>query len=142
MLKAIDMKFKLSVFALFSMATLFAQDLKVYDIVSEQVLAFNAGDVDRLVDQVSEDFKWYYIGSDTLLLELSGKEQFKANMSGYFSEVKSVHAEISEYAIDGNRMSFKEVVTYETVSGKKGSTSAMAVYEVQNDLIYRVWYFF
>ncbi len=136
------MKFIISVFTLFSMATLFAQDQKVYGIVSEQVLAFNEGDIDRLVDQVSEDFKWYYIGSDTLLLELSGKEHFRTNMNGYFSQMKSVHSEITEYVIDGNRMSFKEVVTYETVSGKKGRTSAMAVYEVKNDLIFRVWYFF
>jgi len=119
-----------------------AQDGEVLQTVKKQIKAFNGQNIQSLVDNVTEDFKWYYIGQDTLMLEVSGKIEFKKSMEGYFAQIKTVKSEIAGYTIDGNRMSFKEVVQYETFTGKKGTTSAMAVYEVKSGLIRRVWYFF
>ncbi len=120
----------------------FSQNQEVLKILQDQVKAFNAKDVDKLVINVTEDFKWYYIGADTLLLEVEGQQQFKKNMVAYFEHIKTIKSEIVEYAVEGNRISFKEVVAYETTGGKRGKASAMAVYEIKDHLIYRVWYFY
>ena len=42
-------------------------DNKLYQLLCEQVDAFNNQDVDVLVNNVSEDFKWYSLTSDELL---------------------------------------------------------------------------
>ncbi|MEO9483978.1 MAG: nuclear transport factor 2 family protein [Ekhidna sp.] len=136
------MKYFLILAGLVSASHMYAQSSTVLEILEDQIEAFNSKNIDKLVANVSDDFKWYYIGSDTLLLEVDGKPQFKKSMEAYFNQIKNVKSEIAEYAIDGNRISFKEIVKYETISGKMNSASAMAIYEMKDDLIYRVWYFF
>lgn len=121
---------------------IFAQDKSVHDILIDQVEAFNAKNIETLVANVSEDFKWYYIGSDTLLLEVDGKENFQKSMIAYYNSLKEVKSEITEYAIEQNRINFKEVVQYETKSGHSGQASSMGIYEMKNGLIHRVWYFY
>ena len=73
---------------------LFAQNDQLLKVFNDQVDAFNQRDVDRLVGNVTDDFKWFYITSDTLLLEVAGKENFKASMVGYFSAVPNVYSSI------------------------------------------------
>ena len=119
----------------------FAQNEQLLKVFNDQVRAFNLGDVNRLVNNVTDDFKWFYITSDTLLLEVAGKESFRASMEGYFKSGKSVFSSIDEYAIDGNRISFKEVVRHKDKSGKTVSSSAMGIYEIREGKIYRAWYF-
>jgi len=120
----------------------FAQENEIHSILQEQVEAFNTKDIDGLVENVTDDFKWYFIGPDTLHLEVSGKENFRKSMESYFNSIAEVKSEIAEYAIDNNRISFKEVVRYVTSSGITQSASAMGIYEMKNGLIYRAWYFF
>ena len=62
-------------------------------------------------------------------------------MEGYFKSGRKVFSSIDEYAIDGNRISFKEVVRHKDKSGKTDSSSAMRIYEIRGGRIYRAWYF-
>lgn len=120
---------------------LFAQQDQVLKIFNDQVEAFNERDVDRLVNNVTDDFKWFYITSDTLLLEVAGKENFKTSMEGYFSAVPSVFSSIEASTTDGNRISFKEVVRYKNKKGETVASSAMGIYEIEENKISRAWYF-
>ncbi|MEQ9425020.1 MAG: nuclear transport factor 2 family protein [Cyclobacteriaceae bacterium] len=120
----------------------FGQQNEAFTILQKQVEAFNAKNIDGLVANITDDFKWYYIGPDTLLLEVSGKENFRKSMESYFNSISKVKSEIAEFAIDNNRISFKEVVRYETSAGNAQSASSMGIYEMKNGLIYRAWYFF
>ena len=119
----------------------FAQEKKAYSLLQNQVDAFNSQDINKLVSNVTDDFKWYYIGPDTLLLEIEGKAHFKKSMESYFGYMNQVNTEITEFTVDNNRISFKEVVQYETASGKKGEATAMGIYEMKDGRIYRAWYF-
>ena len=118
-----------------------AQNNSVLEVFSDQVDAFNNADIARLVENVSKDFKWFYITSDTLLLEVSGKKAFQAGMESYFDSGRQVLSEVNEYAIDGNRISFREVVSYTNQKGEKIFSSAMGIYEIRESKIYRAWYF-
>ena len=109
--------------------------------VTDQVDAFNKRDVARLVDNVSDDFKWFYLTPDSLLIEVSGREEFRASMESYFESTPPVASVISAHAIDGNRMSFQETVSYKSADGTPVSSSAMGIYQVDNDEITRAWYF-
>lgn len=128
-------------FIIFASWSIAAQNDQLLKIFNDQIDAFNQRDIDRLVDNVSDDFKWYYIAPDTLVLEVAGKENFKASMEGYFQAVPTVLSSVEEYTVDGNRISFKEVVQYKKKNGETASASAMGVYEIREDKIYRAWYF-
>ncbi|MEP1097330.1 MAG: nuclear transport factor 2 family protein [Cyclobacteriaceae bacterium] len=119
----------------------FAQVNPVLEVFNDQVDAFNNADIERLVQNVTDDFKWFYITSDTLLLEVKGKEAFKKGMESYFSSGRNVLSEVTDYAIDGNRISFQEVVSHKNKAGESVSSSAMGIYEIRQRKIYRAWYF-
>ncbi len=118
-----------------------AQENRTHAILQDQVKAFNNQNIEKLVANITDDFKWYYIGADTLLLEVSGKQQFQKSMRSYFESIAEVNSEITEYTVDKDRISFREVVQYVTASGETGKASAMGIYEIKDGLIYRAWYF-
>ncbi len=117
-----------------------AQDA-IPEVLKDQFDAFNTGNIDRLVANVSDDFKWFYITSDTLLLEIKGKEAFRQGMESYFGAGVKVNSEIESYAIDGNRISFREVVSHKNRNGDLVSSSAMGIYQLKDEKIFRAWYF-
>ncbi len=111
-------------------------------LLQDQFDAYNQRDIDRLVNNVTDDFKWYSLTADELLIETSGKANFKKSMQDYYdSRPQNIHSVIESYTIDGNRISFKEVVSHQTKDGKTISSSAMGIYESKNGKIYRAWYF-
>lgn len=111
-------------------------------LLQAQFDAYNQRDIERMVNNVSGDFKWYSLTADKLLVETSGKISFKKSMQDYYqSRPQKIHSIIESYTIDGNRISFKEVVSHQNKEGKKVSSSAMGIYEFKEGKIYRAWYF-
>lgn len=130
-----------AMFTLFSTLHLTAQDKMILDVFENQVLAFNEGDIDQLVDNVSEKFKYFYITSNELILEVEGKVPFRESMESYFSSGRKVTSTIKFYTIVGNRISFKEEVSHLNSEGKRIYSSALGVYEIKDGKITRSWYF-
>ena len=114
---------------------------KLYQLLSDQVEAFNKQDVEHLVKNVTEDFKWYSLTSDQLLIETDGKQAFKEGMTEYYKSDRKSTSIIESYTIDGDRISFKEAVSHINTIGEKVSSSAMGIYQYKGDKIYRAWYF-
>ncbi|WOK04472.1 nuclear transport factor 2 family protein [Imperialibacter roseus] len=118
-----------------------AQNEELLRVFKDQVAAFNEGDVDRLTANVTDDFKWFSLTADTLLLEVEGKENFRQSMKYYFSAGQKSVSTIEQYAVDGERISFREVVSHQNKAGETVSSSAMGIYQIQNGKISRAWYF-
>ncbi|MEQ8810293.1 MAG: nuclear transport factor 2 family protein [Imperialibacter sp.] len=119
----------------------YAQNEQLLKVFHDQVAAFNEGDVDRLTANVTDDFKWFSLTADTLLLEVAGKENFGLSMKYYFSAGKKSVSTIEQYAVDGERVSFREVVSHKNKAGETVSSSAMGIYQIRNGKISRAWYF-
>ncbi|UTW60918.1 nuclear transport factor 2 family protein [bacterium SCSIO 12741] len=117
-----------------------SKDQMLVQQLMDQVEAFKAGDVDRMTENVHDEFKWFYVTADTILLEVSGKKEFKKSMTGYFASIELVDSEIVKWVVDGNRISFQEKVSWNTSKGTRSQTS-MGIYQYKDGKIYRVWYF-
>ena len=118
-----------------------AQKRPILDVLYDQADAFNKGDIERLVKNVSDDFIWFSLTSDTLMIDVSGKQNFRTSMINYFAGGRKVHSSIEQYAIDGNRVSFREVVSHKGKDGQDVSASAIGIYEIVDGRIRRAWYF-
>ncbi len=136
-------KYGIVLFFLFiGMNFLIAQEeQQILKIFNSQIVAFNNQDIDKLVGNVSKDFKYYYITSDELVLEAEGKEKFRQSMKAYFSSGRKVLSEIESYEIVGNKISFKETVSHLNNKGKRVYSSAIGAYEIKDGKITRSWYF-
>ena len=96
--------------------------------------AFNRHDGEAMASVVTSDFELYYVDEKGVAsLDTVGPEQLSANMARYFASRPSVRSTIVG-AIDGPVfVSLREQIV--------GGQSSLAVYEVRDGLIRRVWYF-
>ncbi len=119
----------------------YADSPDLLSLLNKQVTAFNQQDVKKLVGNVSEDMKYYYLTADELIIETSGKAAFEQAMINYFRSGHTPYSTIESHVIDGTRISFREVVSHLDKQGKKITSSAMGIYQYKDDKITRAWYF-
>jgi hypothetical protein len=118
-----------------------AQSNDLLSLLKDQVHAFNNQDVKKLVANVSNDMKYYYLTADELIIETSGREAFKKAMINYFKDGKKPFSVVKNHVIDGSRISFQEIVSHINKKGETVSSSAMGIYQYDEGKIIRAWYF-
>ena len=60
------------------------------ELVKDQIDAFNERDIDRLIENISEDYIWFYVSDDSLITQVSGKESMRKAMEGYYEAISEV----------------------------------------------------
>lgn len=104
------------------------------DAVRALFAAFNAHAPDSMAASVTDDFQLYYVddaGIATLAVE--GPEALRDEMRSYFEARPEVQSRISG-VVDGDRfVALREQIV--------GGASSLAVYEVADGLVRRVWYY-
>ncbi|MDN3492248.1 nuclear transport factor 2 family protein [Winogradskyella bathintestinalis] len=99
-------------------------------IVNEQLEAYNNKDLNSFVKTYSDDIKLF---SFPYKQNSEGKDLLKEQYATLFENVPDLNAEIVNRIVIGNKVIDKEKVLI------KGETFyAIAIYEIQNDLISRV----
>lgn len=107
--------------------------LSIENIVQQQIQLYNAGDIDGFASTYADDIIVYTFPDNTVTL--SGKEALIERYTETFK--KNMHAEIKNRSIVGNKVIDWEFAT----NGLTGETvSLMAIYEVNNNLISKVWF--
>lgn len=103
------------------------------DIVQKQVNAYNQRDLDLFADTYSPTIRIYTQGGDLIM---SGREQLRAQYGRMFADSPGLHCTILKRIKIGDF-----VIDHERVIGHpKGTIEAVAIYEVKNSLIERVWF--
>jgi hypothetical protein len=110
------------------------------DTIVAQLDAFNAGNVDAMVANLAEEFAWFAVDSDRTVVELAGRNEFRRSMESYFASVYEPRAEIHSLTASGNFVAVVETAFWLTQEGE-AAQSSLAVYEVRDGLIHRVWYY-
>jgi len=103
-------------------------------VAEELVEAFNRHDPEAMAQQVATDFELYYVDeAGASALATKGRDQLIEQMKGYFESQPSVKSTVLA-SIDGPvYVSFREQIV--------GGQSSLAVYEIRDQLIQRVWYY-
>ncbi len=105
------------------------------DVVQQQLEAYNARDLERFVAAYGDDIRVFRLPSTQPALV--GKAAFTDFYRGRFS-VPALHAEILARIVLGNK-----VIDHERIRGiQEHPIEAVAVYEVAQDLIRTVWFFY
>jgi len=107
-------------------------------ILQNHIQAFNKKDLNSLVENVTNDFVWFYVTDNSIEKEVSGKDAFKKTMAAYFQDFNETKASISEIIQSGIFITFKETVNWGTNNQVQ---SSIAVYQFEGNKISRVWYF-
>ena len=115
-----------------------AQSSQKIKVITDYFDTYNSHQVDSLVTMISADFKMYSVSQDTTTLDINGKEALRKWLRGYFNDLPEVSSSTSGINVSGNYVSFIETAHW----GESKSQSSLAVYEVVNGKIRRVWYYY
>ena len=101
--------------------------------VQAQLEAYNRHDAPAFAATYAEDARIYFFPDREWI---AGKEKIHETYGKLFTSTPAVHAEVTQRIVQGER-----VIDQEHVSGlpNGGTAVAVAIYEVKDGLITRVW---
>lgn len=119
-----------------------AQELepKSKQAVLALVAAFNAHDVEMMLEACAEDIMWMTVGADKIVVEASGASALREGMDAYFKRVPSASSVLRSAVESGPFVVTVEEATWQSGGEPKSQCSA-AVYEVEQGKVQNVWYF-
>jgi hypothetical protein len=107
--------------------------MSIENVVQQQIEFYNNQDLEGFASTYADDITVYTFPENTITL--SGKQALIARYQETFK--KKMFAEIKNRSIVGNKVIDWEIAT----NGLTGeSTSLVAIYQVENQLITKVWF--
>jgi hypothetical protein len=104
-------------------------------VVESQVKAYNKGDVDKFVAAYAPSVEFYDLGNPVAWLV--GQDQLREAYGPVFAAYPKLKVTITNRIVEGDY-----VVDHESVTGMgdPAPVTALAIYEVKNGQITRVWF--
>ena len=112
------------------------QEQRVRDFVE----AFNARNVDAMLELVDEKIQWLTVTGARLSVEVEGREALRQSMGRYFKSCSTCKSSLESVQRAGSRVTAMERASWTTKSGPKSQRS-LSIYEFSGDKILRVYYF-
>ncbi len=110
-------------------------------LVRRYTEAFNAHDVDAMLALAHPDVEWMSVMGDKVSVDARGHEALRAAMEDYFRSLPTARSEVEGALGHGEMLAVRERAHWRTGAGEDRSQASIAVYEVQEGLVRRVWYF-
>lgn len=103
--------------------------------------AFNRHDAEATAAFCAEDLKWFSIDGDKIGTNAESRAQLRDWLTGYFAKLPSVRSEVVSLDQAGAFLTVRERASWQNKEGQRVSQQALAVYEIRDGLIRRVWYY-
>lgn len=112
-----------------------------HPLIESHVAAFNAGDLEAMSALQHPDIEWFGIEGSEMRLEISGREALGTMLADYRASNPTVVGTTRDWSVNGDFVSVVETASWTTGDGASRSQSATSVYELEDGLIRRVWYY-
>lgn len=110
-------------------------------VITAHMDAFNRGDVAAMSKMQHQNIEWLNIENSILKAEVSGRDALAKSMETYFQSPSRVKGTLTKWNLNGDYVSVTETVKWTDVDGIAKSQSALTVYQMEDNLIRRVWYY-
>ncbi len=110
-------------------------------VISAHMDAFNKGDVAGMSKMHHPNIEWLNIEGSEIKLQVSGRAALAKSMETYFQSPTRVTGTLTNWTLDDNFVSVLETVRWKSEKGYAKSQSALTVYQMEDNLIRRVWYY-
>ena len=108
--------------------------------VNRFVAAFNRHDTTAMLAETTEDIIWYSVDGESQQIETQGQQQLQQTMNRYFNSLPSAQSSLLEMSSSGDFVSSIEKAQWQSKE-KLQAQCAVAVYQLNDKKIRRVWYF-
>ena len=103
--------------------------------------AYNEKDINAMSALMHPDIEWVAIEGNEIEVHVSGRESLTTEMEKWFENPNLPTGSHRDWSINGNNVAVTETAHWTTKDGEKKSQSALTVYELENNLVRRVYYF-
>jgi len=110
-------------------------------IVAQHVRAFNAGNVEGMSKMQHPQIQWLSVKGNVVSVEVNGRAELAKNMTEYFKSPTKVTGTLRDWSINAPYVSVTETASWTAADGTQKSQSSTTVYELEDNLIRRVWYY-
>ncbi|WP_306252469.1 nuclear transport factor 2 family protein [Parvularcula sp. IMCC14364] len=112
-----------------------------HEVVTTYINAYNQKDIEQMSSLMHPDIEWIDIAGSTQTVSVSGKQAMLQGLAAYFAtDLESVSV-LQGAAVNGPYVSGVEKVLWVDTDNQERQQSATVVYELEDGLIRRVWYF-
>lgn len=112
-----------------------------FELINTWVDHFNTRNLDGLLALAHDDVEWLTVTGAEITVETRGKEALRASLTSYFASCPSCRSTVEVYQTLGVYTSTVEHAEWQTRSGETKRQSSLAVYEMADGLVRRVWYY-
>ncbi|HBH89904.1 nuclear transport factor 2 family protein [Ponticaulis sp.] len=109
-------------------------------VIELYTAAYNEADVASMAALMSDTVQWFAIEGGVTVPMADGKEDLSAQLTTYLASTNTTST-LSDWTQNGAFLSVIETASWSSQSGESMSQSSLAVYEIRNDRIQRVWYY-
>lgn len=109
-------------------------------IVTSYIGAFNAHNVDTMLEMVTDGVQWLTIDGEKITVEAYSKDELRGSLIKYFEACGSCRSRLTHVFSTDSRVSVLEVASFETSKGAQEQQS-VSLYEFSRGQIKRVYYF-
>lgn len=109
-------------------------------VVSAYIEAYNRHDIPGMLALADSAVVWLSIVGDSVQLETRGIAELRKGLEDYFTQLPSARSTVEGMMSLGPWVTVRERAHWQTAAGAR-SQAALAVYEVRDGRIRRVWYY-
>ncbi|WP_370339413.1 nuclear transport factor 2 family protein [Parvularcula marina] len=111
------------------------------DVIEDFVAAYNAKDLDGMMALAHPDIEWIAIDGSESEVFSAGTAALAEEMTGHFSSATFPHSELSNWSVNDDFVAVTETARWTGADGEEKAQSSIAVYQLEEGLIRRVWYY-
>lgn len=118
-----------------------AQAPSSHPIIAAYSQAYNDKDIKAIQAAMHPDIEWAAITGNEIEIHVSGKDALSKEMQSWFENPDLPKGSLRDWSINGNFVAVTETASWKTKTGGMKTQSALTVYELENNLIRRVYYY-
>ena len=109
-------------------------------VVERFLEAFNRHDVEAMLALAHPDVQWLTVAGDKISVDTAGQAALRDSMKSYFASLPTARSTFESTMVAGPFVTVLERARWQGKSGER-TQAALAVYEVQEGKVRRVWYY-
>ncbi|MDT0595471.1 nuclear transport factor 2 family protein [Glaciecola petra] len=110
-------------------------------IISAYSAAWNAKDLAKMATLMHPDIEWLSVSGSKISVETKGKDELVSALEKWFLSPDLPKGSLRDWSINGNFVAVTETASWLDDANQQQSQSSLTVYELQDKLIRRVYYY-
>lgn len=112
-----------------------------HPIITAYTYAYSTKDIAAMQALMHPEIEWLSVDGSTVKTEVAGKAELSDVVESFFADPNMATGTLAGWSVNGNQVAVTETAHWTSKTGKPKSQSALVFYELDNNLIRRVYYF-